>query len=65
MDMALSNKQLEVILKKINLFNEKNEVLFDFCILQNKTSTISLNDLGLRHLMIISKYLLVRDKSRP
>ena len=40
---------------ELKIFNEKIEVLFDFYILY-KTSTTSLNNLGLRHFMIISKY---------
>ena len=57
LDMALSNKKLELIRKYlyINIFNEKIEVLFDFNILWNKTSTTSLNNLGLRHFIVIFK----------
>ena len=67
MNLALSNKHLEMTIKCIlpKIFNHKIEILFDFYILQNKTSTTSLNKLGLRHFMIISKYLFDRAESRP
>ena len=42
------------------IFNDKVEALFDFLILQNKTSTLSLNILGSRYSMMTSKYLFDR-----
>ena len=65
-DLALSNKYLKVTIQSLELkiFIEKVEVLFDFFIIQNKTSTFTLNILSYKDFMVTSKYLFDRAKSR-
>ena len=63
LDVALSNKYLEVIIRclELKLFNEKDEVLF---YKSNKTSSFSLKNLSSRDLMMTSKYLFDRAVSK-
>ena len=65
-DLALSNKYLKVTIQSLELkiFIEKVEVLFDFFIIQNKTSTFTLNILSYKDCMVNSKYFFDRAKSR-
>ena len=50
--------------QELEIFNEKFDVLFDFLILSNKTSTFSLNIFRSRHCTINSKYSFDGAKSR-
>ena len=66
LDLALSNKNLEVITECLEskIFDEKVEVLFSLVKSKtNKALAFSVNILGPRHAMITSKYFLNRTES--